>query len=262
MTDPTADPIPDVYLTTAPDEVQAFAIEAYEYATTEPASHRALRAAVDRVWRAARRSLKERIAELEAEASAREGELGDMRASLSAAEADRDDVEQDRDRLRELVDAACVAELVEALRRGRALEVRSSPPSLPSRRTRPKDNAMAEACVFCRIIRGDEPATVVRRWPDAVAIIPLNPVVDGHLLVIPVEHVEDFTTVPRITGAVMARAAEIAVRPCNLIASAGREATQSVFHLHAHIVPRAEDDGIALPWYSGRRRRRAVPNAA
>jgi histidine triad (HIT) family protein len=38
--------------------------------------------------------------------------------------------------------------------------------------------------------------------------------------------------------------------PMNLITSKGREATQSVWHLH--LVPRAEDDGLALPWHSGR----------
>lgn len=46
----------------------------------------------------------------------------------------------------------------------------------------------------------------------------------------------------------MYRAAEIAPHPSNLITSAGAEATQSVFHLHVHIVPRGENDGLALPW--------------
>ena len=41
-------------------------------------------------------------------------------------------------------------------------------------------------------------------------------------------------------------------QPMNLITSKGREATQSVFHMHLHLVPRAKDDGLALPWYSGR----------
>ena len=38
----------------------------------------------------------------------------------------------------------------------------------------------------------------------------------------------------------------------NLITSAGRTATQSVFHLHIHYVPRAYRDGLALPWHSGK----------
>ncbi|MEV7006240.1 HIT domain-containing protein [Streptosporangium sp. NPDC051022] len=45
--------------------------------------------------------------------------------------------------------------------------------------------------------------------------------------------------------------------------SAGREATQSVFHLHLHIVPRQDGDGLALPWHSGkaaRIARQAYPN--
>jgi histidine triad (HIT) family protein len=47
---------------------------------------------------------------------------------------------------------------------------------------------------------------------------------------------------------VMFRAAELAVTPCNLITSAGRAATQSVMHLHLHLVPRLDGDGLALPW--------------
>jgi histidine triad (HIT) family protein len=110
---------------------------------------------------------------------------------------------------------------------------------------------MSEPCVFCEIVAGREPAAVVRQWPDAIAIIPLNPVVFGHTLVIPNEHVRDFTENPAVSAVVMRRAAELAAPPCNLITSAGREATQSVWHLHAHLVPRATDDGLALPWYSG-----------
>ena len=101
-----------------------------------------------------------------------------------------------------------------------------------------------------------EPATIVRIWPDAIAIVPLNPVVDGHLLVIPRQHVPDFTTEHYVSAITMPRAAELAEEiggPMNLITSRGREATQSVFHLHLHLIPRREDDGLALPWWSGRR---------
>lgn len=110
-------------------------------------------------------------------------------------------------------------------------------------------------CIFCQIVAGEAPATVVHRWDDAVAIVPLGPVVEGHLLVIPTRHVQDALEDPDVTAAAVRRAAEIAPHPCNLIANVGREATQSVFHLHWHIVPRRENDGLALPWYSGRRRK-------
>jgi histidine triad (HIT) family protein len=103
-------------------------------------------------------------------------------------------------------------------------------------------------CVFCRIVDGTEPVRNERRWADTMAFEPLNPVTPGHLLVIPTRHVRDFTEDPYISGRVMRRAAEIAVPPCNLITSAGEEATQSVMHLHVHIVPRSAGDGLALPW--------------
>jgi histidine triad (HIT) family protein len=106
-------------------------------------------------------------------------------------------------------------------------------------------------CVFCAIVDGRAPATIVRRWSDALAIVPLAPVVDGHLLVLPTAHIWDASESPFIAGRTMMAAAELAKPPFNIITSAGREATQSVFHLHIHIVPRAENDGLALPWYSG-----------
>jgi histidine triad (HIT) family protein len=113
-----------------------------------------------------------------------------------------------------------------------------------------------QPCPFCEIVAGRAPATVIREWPDALAIVPLGPVVEGHTLVIPKTHVADFTTGAYVSAMTMHRAAELAAesdQPMNLITSRGREATQSVMHLHLHLVPRAENDGLALPWYSGRR---------
>lgn len=113
-----------------------------------------------------------------------------------------------------------------------------------------------DPCPFCEINTGRAPATFVREWSDAIAIVPLNPVVDGHLLVIPKTHVTDFVADPGVSAATMLRAASLAgeypAGSMNLITSRGVAATQSVFHLHLHLVPRAENDGLALPWYSGR----------
>ncbi len=106
-------------------------------------------------------------------------------------------------------------------------------------------------CVFCRIIAGNEPATIVRRWRSAVAIVPLEPVVAGHLLVIPRRHVRDFTVDPMVSAVAMHCAAELATPDANLITSAGTAATQTVAHLHLHIVPRRPGDGLALPWTGG-----------
>ncbi|MEW2393149.1 HIT domain-containing protein [Streptomyces venezuelae] len=116
-----------------------------------------------------------------------------------------------------------------------------------------------QPCPFCEIVSRRAPATVLFRWPDTIAIRPLNPVVDGHVLVIPTAHVADFSEDPVVAATTMQRAAHLAgvypEVPMNVITSRGREATQSVFHLHLHLVPRAENDGLALPWYSGRSRK-------
>ncbi|MEU4199061.1 HIT domain-containing protein [Streptomyces sp. NPDC026294] len=106
-------------------------------------------------------------------------------------------------------------------------------------------------CAFCRIVAGAAPAAVVARWDDALAIVPLGPVVPGHVLVIPAVHVADATENPVVTGATMTRAAEYAASvggSLNLITSKGSEATQTVFHLHIHVVPRAAGDALPLPW--------------
>ncbi|MCL6299515.1 HIT family protein [Streptomyces kronopolitis] len=75
----------------------------------------------------------------------------------------------------------------------------------------------------------------------------MNP---GHVVVLPRVHVEDAGTDPEVTGAVMRRIAELmAEHPAaNLITSKGEAATQSVFHLHVHVVPRQAGDGLPLPW--------------
>lgn len=114
---------------------------------------------------------------------------------------------------------------------------------------------MGESCVFCEIVAGDAPATVLASWPDALAIRPLGPVTPGHALIIPRRHVRDLTEDPEVTAATFRRAAEYAQPPVNLITSAGEVATQSVYHLHVHVLPRSWRDGVRLPWHSGKHAR-------
>lgn len=108
----------------------------------------------------------------------------------------------------------------------------------------------AEACVFCDIVAGTAPAKIVHEWPDSIAFVPLGPVVDGHVLVVPRQHVADAVEDPAVTAMTMARAAELAAEheASNILTSIGRPATQSVFHLHIHVIRREAGDQLMVPW--------------
>lgn len=122
-------------------------------------------------------------------------------------------------------------------------------------------------CVFCEILHETEPAQAVANGLATLGIVPLNPVTEGHVIFIPRKHVRDAATEPDVTAKVMEDASHyVQIRSrnfalgglyesVNLITSVGRPATQSVFHLHIHVVPRKENDGLALPLYSGKTRK-------
>ena len=107
-------------------------------------------------------------------------------------------------------------------------------------------------CPFCEIIAGRSRAEIVGRTRDSVLFVPLNPVRAGHVLIVPREHVPDAAADPVIAARSAQDAAGWADRrgvAYNLITSGGRDATQTVYHLHWHYVPRGPgDDGLPLPW--------------
>lgn len=119
-------------------------------------------------------------------------------------------------------------------------------------------NRTEDGCVFCEIVAGRAPAKHYGAWISSVVIEPLNPVTPGHLLVIPRRHVADAIEDPATTSTTMHDAAMVVTaarfahreeyESVNLITSVGEPATQSVFHLHVHIVPRRRGDGLMLPW--------------
>lgn len=105
------------------------------------------------------------------------------------------------------------------------------------------------ACPFCdRIVAGEYD------YGDAygVAFQPLNPVTPGHFLVVPRTHVasalEASLPAARALRFAVHLAQDMGLEACNFITSAGAAATQTVMHLHIHVVPRHEGDGLALPW--------------
>jgi len=105
-----------------------------------------------------------------------------------------------------------------------------------------------KTCPFCDY---SGPSKILGETDDAYVIKPIDPVTYGHVLVIPKRHVETATEDPETTALAFLRAAEWmdgSDEDFNLIQSNGPAATQTVKHLHVHIVPREEGDGLSLPW--------------
>lgn len=108
---------------------------------------------------------------------------------------------------------------------------------------------MNTSCIFCQRIRDADYDG--HGSTGVVSFEPLNPVTPGHRLFVPVLHVEDAASSLIDTGATFEAAASWGRHvgeQFNLITSAGSAATQTVFHLYVHYVPRRPADGLLLPW--------------
>jgi histidine triad (HIT) family protein len=118
----------------------------------------------------------------------------------------------------------------------------------------------AAGCLFCRIARGEEPAAVVHESPAVVAFLDHRPLFPGHCLVVPREHVETLGDLPHhLTGPLfeavsrLARAVETALAADGSFVAVNNRVSQSVPHLHAHVVPRRRGDGLrGFFWPRGR----------
>jgi histidine triad (HIT) family protein len=112
-------------------------------------------------------------------------------------------------------------------------------------------------CVFCRIVARQIPATVVHEDEHTLAFMDIGQVNPGHVLVAVKKHAADIYALdaPQAravfeTAALVARAIRGAFEPQGLSVyqANGKAAGQTVFHLHLHLVPRYEGDGMALSW--------------
>ncbi len=125
-----------------------------------------------------------------------------------------------------------------------------SPPARPE----------AAGCLFCRIARGEEPAAVVLASPAVVAFLDHRPLFPGHCLVVPREHVETLGELPQHLTAPLfeavsrlTRAVETALAADGSFVAVNNRVSQSVPHLHAHVVPRRRGDGLrGFFWPRGR----------
>jgi len=107
------------------------------------------------------------------------------------------------------------------------------------------------ACLFCAIVAGDEPAHIVAETPHTLAFLDIRPLFPGHTLLVPKEHHETlldlpaplvapfFTEAQRLAGAM-----ETALGATGSFVAINNRVSQSVAHLHSHVVPRNRKDGL------------------
>ena len=113
---------------------------------------------------------------------------------------------------------------------------------------------MASDCIFCKIVAGEIPATVVKRTDRLLAFRDVSPQAPVHVLVIPVEHVASLPEVSdgRLLGEMLllardiARDEHIAEAGYRVVLNTNRDGGQTVFHLHLHLL-----GGRRLTWPPG-----------
>ena len=109
-------------------------------------------------------------------------------------------------------------------------------------------------CLFCRIVAGEVPATVVAETDRTIAFRDISPQAPTHVLVVPREHHRDVASLaaaaPDTLAEVVRRAAEVAagegIEAYRLVFNTGEQAGQSVFHVHGHVL-----GGRAMTWPPG-----------
>lgn len=106
-------------------------------------------------------------------------------------------------------------------------------------------------CVFCAIVAGDVPADVVLDEPDLIAFLDRRPVFKGHVLLVPREHVVTLPDLPAgLRDGFLAAAQRLATAVVDGLGAQGsfvamnNVVSQSVPHLHLHVVPRTKGDGL------------------
>ncbi len=108
-----------------------------------------------------------------------------------------------------------------------------------------------DSCIFCEIIANDRPAYIVYQDANSVAFLDSHPLFPGHVLLCPRAHYETLLDLPpHLNGPILsttqllARAVEAAVDAEGTFIAVNNHVSQTVPHLHIHIVPRRRRDGL------------------
>jgi histidine triad (HIT) family protein len=115
---------------------------------------------------------------------------------------------------------------------------------------------VADDCVFCRIVAGTAPASVVYRDETVLAFLDIRPMTPGHTLVVPVRHAAALADLDPVTGgplfaagqrlAAALRWSSLRCAGVNFFLADGVAAGQEVFHVHLHVLPRYPGDGLRV----------------
>jgi histidine triad (HIT) family protein len=115
----------------------------------------------------------------------------------------------------------------------------------------------ADSCLFCKMAAGQIPVVKIFEDDVVLAFLDINPISDGHTLVIPKRHFEKLHECPaEILSEVSLRLGNIAGAVAsamnadgyNVLCNNGRAASQLIDHLHFHIIPRKTEDGVFNRW--------------
>jgi diadenosine tetraphosphate (Ap4A) HIT family hydrolase len=119
---------------------------------------------------------------------------------------------------------------------------------------------MSQDCIFCQIVRGEAPASFVHQDDAIVAFMDIQPITQGHMLVVPREHtvwMKDVTDQVALRAFRVARQlaavvpATLGAGGVNLFVADGEVAFQDVPHFHIHVIPRYAGDGFSLTFPPG-----------
>ncbi len=120
--------------------------------------------------------------------------------------------------------------------------------------------AQPSDCIFCKIIQRQIPASIIFEDHCAVAILDVNPLASGHLLVIPKVHVNQLVdlsdSVAADVGRLLPKLGRTLLKVTgaagfNVLQNNGEVAGQVVNHVHFHLIPRREGDSLGYRWQAG-----------